>query len=1333
MTTIFEDTWHRCLVRKIRHRLPWWGIAGVLTLVAVSAADADIDTIIPLPQQIRAVGAPISLEGFRIVAGSGERSQIGAGEINERITSLGGQPLPVLALNRPLPAGKLIIIAPCTAKEIPLGDTGIDVTPEDPGVQGYVIHPVGAGENVRLFLVGSDTLGTLYAAVTLRQLIVKRDGTLLLQPAAVRDWPDYKYRMNGVPFSEPLRRDWYAILSAEQNGDLEKARELARDFVTFQKGYFDWMLRAKINFAWNSINFKPGDAPEKSTVARTALRELHEYGLARGIESIAGDTTAIGTSPRDDDNPDFKDVVFHRSHRRYFCWSRLEYHERRARRAAEFLADAGYTGYYLHATDGGGWQNPALWNDRCPLCRDTYGDDHPKADATVFGVYHREIKKRIPNLKFVAVVYPYTGRYLDPDYVYQQAAASMGEGQPARVLAQQTSRKLTDFLQRLNTLLPPDIFVCIRESQRRHLDLARQAWGRRAFHLYYEYAYWKGLRPYFITTPLWTKSMYYPTHDDILFGNVSGRGWTELTQLLGVECAWNVNRPGAREFDSGVWHDIGTKQAPPPERKTFAERACRFWFGEQAGPLIAPAFAENISHFFIVFPEEVMQRLTIEDPAQTMFQQAEAAARAAASLDRLWELQQRSPVLAGGPYGYFLNMYLMTHGARILARHRGHMLAARRAIEHGDRAEVQRHLSAARDALAQAAPEWAAIQKRAPRDKLFASYLRKTAAPGYLSQLDLAELQKEVDDLWERREVLIAAHTIPSWFERSCRSREIVAAPRRGPITVDARLDEAAWTEAPLIEHFMDHRVLRLESLETRARLAYDEKALYVAFECFDPNPADISAVLPGRDQHVLCDSVEVLIAPKAESKEFVHWIVDSKGTIFEARSAPTPEGLLKYSIKWDGSAQVKAARGTDRWTVEMAIPAADLGITPKAGLTCRALLCRNIVHTRPEGEEEQNAIVFLEGSNFHTVEKFARLRFGEAGASVPAPQVGLVLRPVHFAHETTGEGAGTRIGGDLRIETDRNLHEFRLTAECTDGIDPLGKNELGTAPLVQLMWRPSEPFSVLFATEVPGVVCTFTVTSREGTWSFVRRFGSPRRVAVPADKLYSEGVDGRALALPAFFSSFNPTTIELLEGAVEFWVKPRWHVAPRSSGPRGSLEHTFFNLGPIRPDYPYLSNHSSLTISHSANGYLSCIISNSKYEARTVQASVRDWRKGQWRHIALQWKLDDGGKTSMALFIDGKLSSDHCVGSAKSPNTQPLKLKSLRLPIQIGSMNTGFRPADADIDELRISAIRRYSGRFTPRKRFEPDAETLGLFHFDGTLAAAIPEGVAATPGPAQ
>jgi len=894
-------------------------------------------------------------------------------------------------------------------------------------------------------------------------LIVKRDGRLLLQPAAVRDWPDFKTRCNGAPFSENLRGDWYGILSAEAKGDLAKARRLADGWVAAQKRHFDWLLRAKINMAWNRTNINPGDAREKTTIARAALREVHEYGWKRGILAMDADTTSIGRFPQDQNNADFNRCVLSRSHGKYFCWSRLDYHRRRAERAAGWLADCGYRGYYLHATDSGGWVNPALWEDRCEECRKMYGDDHAKADATVFGIYYGAIKQRIPEARIVAVVYPYTGRYLDPDYVYRDAAATMGQGDAARHLAEQTAEKLTSFLERLDSLLPPDVAICIRESERGYLDLARRAWGRRPFYLYYEYAFWKGWRPYFLTTPLMTQSLYYSEYDDILFGNVSGSGWREVSQLLGVECAWHVNRPGATDFDSAAWHDWGTEGEVPDQRRAFAQRACRFWFGEEAAALIAPAFAENISHHYICFPEDVLDRVKLTDPVRTMQKQAQATDRAASSFDKLWDLQQRSSIMPADHHAYFLNLYQMTHAARILAGHRTAIMAARQAIRHRDRQEVQRQLATARTLLDKAAPAWSAVNQRIPRNERLASPTRKTSTAGLLSTLDPAELRQEVDDLAERCDELIAVHTIPGWFKRDCRKRKLLAVRTTQPMTVDGRLDEAVWTKAPRIEHFMDRRTLRLESLETVGRLAYDDDTLYVAMECFDPKPAEI------------------------------------------------------------------------------------------------------------------------------------------------------------------------------------------------------------------------------------------------------------------------------ATAMPAHFSSLEPAKLNIEEGTIEFWIRPSWDVEPRSTGPRGSLEHTLLNIGPVRPDHLYLSNHSSLTISQVASGNLSAILSNRSYEARTVSASIRDWQAGQWHHIALQWKLDDGGRTAMALYVDGRLASDRCLGNTKHPNDRPLKMKPLPFPVQVGSMNTGYRPADAWIDELRISSVRRYDKSFVPEKRFDADNRTLALFHFDGDLDAETPAGSQFVPGPVQ
>jgi hypothetical protein len=50
--------------------------------------------------------------------------------------------------------------------------------------------------------------------------------------------------------------------------------------------------------------------------------------------------------------------------------------------------------------------------------------------------------------------------------------------------------------------------------------------------------------------------------------------------------------------------------------------------------------------------------------------------------------------------------------------------------------------------------------------------------------------------------------------------------------------------------------------------------------------------------------------------------------------------------------------------------------------------------------------------------------------------------------------------------------------------------------------------------------------------------------------------------------------------------------------------------------------------------------------------------------------------------------------------------------PIRISDPTGNW--ANAIIDEVRISSVARYSDNFTPARRFEPDDQTIGLWHFD-------------------
>lgn len=233
----------------------------------------------------------------------------------------------------------------------------------------------------------------------------------------------------------------------------------------------------------------------------------------------------------------------------------------------------------------------------------------------------------------------------------------------------------------------------------------------------------------------------------------------------------------------------------------------------------------------------------------------------------------------------------------------------------------------------------------------------------------------------------------------------------------------------------------------------------------------------------------------------------------------------------------------------------------------------------------------------------------------------------------------------------------------------------------------------------------------------------------------YVDGLRGKAVSLTreSYLDLHAEGIIPKAQGTVEFWVKPNWDVVPRADGPASALAHTFFNMGPIRPDHPQLSNHSSLTISHQSYSSLHCVIADRHYKSRSVSCPIRDWRRGQWHHVALQWQLDDAGNAAMQLFIDGRLATDRV--HANKPGKMNMSLPAL--PIQIGAMNTGYAPADAAIDELRISNVPRYGGEgtvpFSPAKRPTPDAHTLALFHFDGTLAAAPPGGLTASAGSAQ
>ncbi|OYW14380.1 MAG: hypothetical protein B7Z55_15840, partial [Planctomycetales bacterium 12-60-4] len=98
-------------------------------------------------------------------------------------------------------------------------------------------------------------------------------------------------------------------------------------------------------------------------------------------------------------------------------------------------------------------------------------------------------------------------------------------------------------------------------------------------------------------------------------------------------------------------------------------------------------------------------------------------------------------------------------------------------------------------------------------------------------------------------------------------------------------------------------------------------------------------------------------------------------------------------------------------------------------------------------------------------------------------------------------------------------------------------------------------------------------------------------------------------------------------------------------------------------------------------------------------QIPLRGWRRDTWQHVAA---VRDGQEHR--LYVDGVLH-----GAA--PAVEPLFDLEKH---EVGKFFIGSLCKGVLIREVRVSSVARYSKAFTPAVRFEPDSETMALYHFD-------------------
>jgi len=150
------------------------------------------------------------------------------------------------------------------------------------------------------------------------------------------------------------------------------------------------------------------------------------------------------------------------------------------------------------------------------------------------------------------------------------------------------------------------------------------------------------------------------------------------------------------------------------------------------------------------------------------------------------------------------------------------------------------------------------------------------------------------------------------------RATRVDRAPR-----LDGRLDDPVWAKAEPFTGFTLLGSAEKATQQTRFRVCFDERALYIACECFEKDIDKLVAKVRRTEGQVWeDDSVEIFLAPFADRGRYYHFLANARGTLRdeEVRDPALASG-------W----RAKTRRGPNSWTAEIAIPFRDLDLTSES------------------------------------------------------------------------------------------------------------------------------------------------------------------------------------------------------------------------------------------------------------------------------------------------------------------------------------------------------------------------------------------------------------------
>lgn len=214
--------------------------------------------------------------------------------------------------------------------------------------------------------------------------------------------------------------------------------------------------------------------------------------------------------------------------------------------------------------------------------------------------------------------------------------------------------------------------------------------------------------------------------------------------------------------------------------------------------------------------------------------------------------------------------------------------------------------------------------------------------------------------------------------------RELTVYQRTAPIRIDGVLDEPDWKNADVLANFkpggMTKKTAKVQ--QSYVRVTYDTDTLYIAVECMEPQPEKIIAgkTVPRDDKGwaALGNSVELFYNYPDMAEKYYHLAVNSNGQVLDAKHGP---GFRDAAFTTNARIACRVLK--DRWILEAAIPASEIGMKCYIGSTWKLNVARQRKITDPQAPSG----VIAEASScsngaFHGVQNFVNIKFADKRVS---------------------------------------------------------------------------------------------------------------------------------------------------------------------------------------------------------------------------------------------------------------------------------------------------------------------------------------------------------------